>query len=160
MVDIPEILDSLKKTPLILENLVKRIPNEKLKLRRIPESWSIHEHACHIVDVQPLMNERFKVFIMDSKPTFESYFPGKIDSDSHLIKMNLEKSLHEFYNYREELFGLLENVQETYWRKKGEHGEYLEYTPYILLRHLLMHEYYHMYRIELLWLTVDAYLLK
>ena len=45
-----------------------------------------------------------------------------------------------------------------HWTRKAKHKEYIEYTPYIMLRHILMHDHFHMYRIEELWLTTDEFL--
>ena len=45
------------------------------------------------------------------------------------------------------------------WRKEATQPEYEYYTAKILLRHMLMHDNLHMYRIEQLWLTREVFLL-
>lgn len=42
--------------------------------------------------------------------------------------------------------------------RSARHPEYTLYTPYVMLRHMMMHDYLHMYRIEELWLTRPEYL--
>ena len=44
------------------------------------------------------------------------------------------------------------------WQKTATHPEYAQYSFYILVRHILMHDHWHMYRMEELWLTRDEYL--
>jgi uncharacterized damage-inducible protein DinB len=156
--DIDEILAGLSRSPKILAALLTNIPEEMLKVRRIPGKWSIHEHACHLVDVQPMLIERIKAFKHQEHPVFKPYLPGDTDSDAHLIQMALAEALPKFAVYRHELAGLVGTFQLDDLEKHGQHDEYTLYTPHILLRHILMHDHLHMYRIEELWLTTDAYL--
>ncbi|MFQ5606019.1 MAG: DinB family protein [bacterium] len=158
MNDLNDILDSLKRTPSILESLVKSIPGEMLKVRRVPGKWSIHEHACHIVDVQPMLIERCKTFLREEHPEFSPYIPGKTVLTSHLIDMNLETALEKFREDRNDLLELVQDVDECFWLKEAVHPEYTKYTPQIMFRHILMHEHFHLYRIEELWLTTEDFL--
>ncbi len=158
--EIGRTLHLLGESPAILRDLIARVPAELLKVRRVPGKWSIHEHACHIVDVQPVLLRRFERFRDEEMPHIPSYIPGSTDSSDHLIEMNLNMLLDDFHRLRSEMTAFLEKMPPTYWEKKAVHDEYTEYGPSILLRHLLLHDHVHMYRIEELWLTKDAYLPK
>jgi hypothetical protein len=72
--------------------------------------------------------------------------------------MNLIEALKEFKTLRSESIEIVKSLDDSIWEKEAEHPEYKIYTPYIMLRHLLMHDYFHMYKIEELWLTNDEYL--
>ena len=74
------------------------------------------------------------------------------------MDLNLEETLERFPAYREEMLSVVRDWPEEIWRRQAKHPEYEQYTPYILLRHVLMHDHFHMYRIEELWLTTDEYL--
>jgi hypothetical protein len=65
-----------------------------------------------------------------------------------------------FNQYREKQVSLLETADDITWQKTGRHPEYTLYSLYILARHILMHDHWHMYRMEELWLTRDEYLTK
>lgn len=156
--DIREVLTCLQRSPAILHALLSDIPEEMLKVRRIPGKWSIHEHACHLVDVQPMLIERIRTFKQEERPIFKPYLPGDTDSDAHLIQMTLEDTLPKFEAYRQEFVAITGTFLQEELDKRGQHDEYTVYTPRILLRHILMHDHLHMYRIEELWLTADAYL--
>jgi len=156
--DIEAIIHGLERTPGMLATLISSIPKDILKKRRNKDKWSIHELACHIVDVQPMLIQRFKKFKNEEHPVFKPYLPGKTVSKDHLLDLDLEAMLSKFKKYREELVGLVRGFSTEEWDKSGSHDEYEEYTPHILLRHVLMHDYFHMYRIEELWLTRDEYL--
>ena len=157
--EIEDILHDLEKSPGLLESLLSGIPVALRKKRRSKGKWSIHEHACHIVDVQPMLIQRFNQFKDEENPVFQPYLPGQTVSADHLLEMDLEERLPAFADLRQELIHLVRGFSQEEWEKNGIHDEYEKYTPRILLRHVLMHDFFHMYRIEELWLTRDAYLL-
>jgi uncharacterized damage-inducible protein DinB len=156
--EIEDILHGLEKAPGLLASLVRGIPEAMRKKIRIQGKWSIHEHACHIVDVQPMLIRRFHQFKEEEKPVFQPYLPGQTAAVDHLPEMDLEERLSTFAGLRQELIHLVRGFSQEEWEKTGLHEEYEMYTPRILLRHVLMHDFFHMYRIEELWLTRDAYL--
>lgn len=161
--DIRAILYCLAESPCILKSLIAGIPEELLKIRRIPNKWSIHEHACHLAEVQPMLLERLKRFKQEDEPDFQPYVPGATVTNEHLIRMNLGEQLQKFEEFRKEqiLFfrsSFVKIVEYAGLEKPGKHQEYSLYTPHILMRHILMHDHLHMYRIEEMWLTKDEYL--
>jgi uncharacterized damage-inducible protein DinB len=158
--EIAAILQGLERTPGLLVSLLDSIPAARRQKRRSKGKWSIHEHACHIVDVQPMLIRRFQQFKEEENPVFQPYLPGQTVSADHLLQMDLEKQLSAFPSLRRELIRLVKDFSPAEWEKKGHHEEYEIYTPRILLRHVLMHDFVHMYRIEELWLTREAYLPK
>jgi len=158
MDDIDYILSCLQKTPLILKNLLKNIPIEVLKTRRIPKKWSIHEHVCHLAQAEAMIIERFEQFKTIDYPTFNPYLPGKTVSADGLIDRDMQIEMEEFNKLRGTLLDLVSSFDNTVWSKPAKHPQYTEYDAYILLRHTLMHDHFHMYRIEELWLTKQEFL--
>lgn len=158
MNDIAPIIASLKEAPLILEGLLEQIPESLHKQRRIPGKWTIHEHACHLDVVQDMILERFRIFQEQEHPEFQGYMPGTNVSDAELINMNLRYSISAFHQKRNRLLELIATYDDTTWSKEASHPRYTEFTPLIFLRHVMMHDHFHMYRIEELWITRDEYL--
>jgi hypothetical protein len=74
--------------------------------------------------------------------------------------MSIDAALDQFARYRASQLLLLESADKTTWKKTASHPEYDHYSLYILTRHILMHDHWHMYRMEELWLTRDAYLTR
>ncbi len=74
--------------------------------------------------------------------------------------MKVAEALDQFARCRNEQLVLLDGANDVAWQKQATHPEYESYSLYILTRHTLMHDYWHMYRIEELWLTRDKYLTK
>jgi len=161
MQDIPELLQALRQTPKILQAFVKTIPKNKLALRRGEGFWTIAEHVSHLAEVQPMLLERFQRFIDEECPEFIPFVPDKVGEESAAPAcLSIADALQQFELYRQKQRMLLENAGDSIWQRTAKHPEYEAYSFYILARHVLMHDYWHMYRMEELWLTKDAYLTR
>ncbi len=159
MRDIRDLLEMLRRTPRILSEFVKTIPEDKLDLRRGEGFWTVAEHISHLAQVQPMLLERFERFMNDDHPEFVPYIPGKAKEEPDTPpRMTTAFALDQFTRYREKQLLLLESADDLTWKKTATHPEYEAYSLYILSRHVLMHDYWHMYRMEELWLARDAYL--
>jgi len=154
--DIPGIIAGLEATPAILRNLLRGIPQETLKARRIPTAWTIHEHACHIASGDRIgFIARYHQFIEEDCPAITP-LSGESFPKNYLMEMDLVQALEQFEIDRREVVGLARGADASIWAKTARHPEYSLYSPYIMLRHRLMHDHLHLYRIEELWLTRDA----
>ncbi|MFT7036897.1 MAG: hypothetical protein ACJA2S_005438 [Cyclobacteriaceae bacterium] len=158
MIDTKSLIDNLENGPVILQNLLCPIPQNLMKNRRKKGKWSIHEHACHIVKAEEVLLSRFEKFANEEMPFFDPYCAPNSGLDDSLLQLNLDKELERFVSSRSEMIKLIRGFHGSFWNKHGIHDEYVMYNPYILLRHALMHENFHMYRIEELWITKDEYL--
>jgi len=121
-------IEILAAAPDLLEELISEVPEEIRKVRRIKGKWSIHEHACHLAEAQRMIIGRFKRF-------------------------KQEKKLADFRKNRLVMIDILKNYTSEDWHNEGSHPEYTSINPLLWLRHVLMHDHFHMYRIEELLLT-------
>lgn len=158
MQECPDLIEGLKGSPLILLAFVQSIPEEKRHRRRGKGFWTIAEHVSHLAQVQPMLLERLQRFIDEDRPTFIPYIPDKEEAEDLPPVMETAAALESFARCRDEQLTVLDQADEDIWQKDGTHPEYDRYSFQILARHILMHDYWHMYRMEELWLTRDAYL--
>ena len=158
MQDILALLDCLKRSVPILSQLVQSIPEKKLHRRRGDDFWTPSEHLCHLAEVQPMMLGRLQRFMNEDHPEFVPFIPGEGEADERPAPMVAAEALSAFADIRDRQVTLLEAADGDVWRKTGSHPEYEQYSLHILVRHILMHDHWHMYRIEELWLTTDEYL--
>ncbi len=158
MKDIPDLLEGLKRSGHILRAFVHSIPNEKLNLRRGEGFWTIAEHVDHLAKVQPMLLKRIQRFMAEEKPVFVPYIPKDEPEDAPLSEISLTEALDAFDIGRVRQLDLLQGLDQQVWEKTATHPEYERYSLYILVRHILMHDHWHMYRMEELWLTKDEYL--
>ena len=160
MPDRIDILEGLLRSGSILEAFVRTIPAKNLNRIRAEGCWSIAEHVSHLAQVQPMLLERILRFMREDEPEFIPYIPGEDDAEERPPVVEMPAAFEAFNQYREKQVALLETADDFTWQKAGRHPEYALYSLYILARHILMHDHWHMYRIEELWLTQDAYLTK
>ncbi len=149
------IITVLEQSPQIIRGLIQSIPKDGLKIRRKAGKWSIHEHACHLAEAEAMIFKRFQVFKKSDKPKFTSYIPGKTVETTGLMTMDLGEALDQYEMIRKKLLELIMSFDAAIWGKPAIHPEYTEYNALILLRHTLMHDHFHMYRMEELWLTKE-----
>ena len=160
MNDIPDLLDGLGRSGHILSQFVNTIPADKMNLRRGEGFWTIAEHLSHLAQVQPMLLERLQRFMGEDRPEFVPYVPGSDEAEARPPHMEQKAALESFAHHREKQLALLKKADQADWQKIAIHPGFELYSLYILVRHILMHDHWHMYRMEELWLTRDAYLTK
>ena len=155
------LLEGLRQAPAILSAFVADIPEDKLDRRRGDGFWTIAEHLSHLAHVQPMLLERIQRFIDEERPEFVPYIPGEQeDEPATPERMAIDAALSQFSAIRTRQLSLLESAPDATWRKQAVHPEYDRYGFRILVRHILMHDHWHMYRMEELWLTNTPFLTR
>lgn len=146
--EIQTLLNALQETPRILKELISEIDSDLYKKEILNGKWSIHEHAAHVAvgDIYGFQ-KRLSEFKQQEKPIFEP-LSGDDFPKEFFLDLNLEETLNEFIKVRQETIRLAKGFEERDWHKEAVHPEYKRYTPYIMLRHLLMHDHAHLYKIE------------
>ena len=155
MSKIKAIISSLENSLEILPSVVGEISADNLKRRPQPEKWSAHEHACHLAEIHPMFFERLHLMLEQENPTIKPYFPDKHDEPDALINTDLDESLEKFAKDRKTLIEKLRKLSPEDWERTANHEEYSHYTIFIMFRHLALHDYIHIYRIEELLLKKD-----
>jgi len=105
-----------------------------------------------------MLLERLQRFLDEDRPEFVPYIPGDAEEEGRSLEMEMKAALAEFAQCRKLQVALLEKADDAAWEKTARHPEYDLYTLHILTRHILMHDHWHMYRMEQLWLTKDEFL--
>jgi hypothetical protein len=154
------LIDSLANNVRILEAFTSSIPEAALHERRRPDAWTVGEHLGHLAEVQPMLCDRIEAFGREERPAFTPYFPPEGESPSSgTAVVDPAAALAAFGRWRGRQVGLLSTMKASDWRKEAVHPEYRRYSLTILARHILMHDHWHMYRMEELWLTRDEFLM-
>ena len=66
--------------------------------------------------------------------------------------------IERFRSGRAAMLTLLKQARPEDWQRPARHPEYERYGLAVLARHVLLHDHWHMYRMEEVWLTTEAYL--
>ena len=135
--------------------LVRAVPLNILKRRPAPHVWSAHEHACHLAQVHPLFFSRLDLMLNHDQPIIKPYFPDVDEADDALLSVDLDDALTRFVDDRRSLVARLKTLTPDEWQRTAEHGEYNQYSVFIMFRHLALHDLMHAYQIEELLLKKD-----
>ena len=145
---IESILLALEETPRLLKELISEIEPELYKTEIVKGKWSIHENATHVaVGDNYGFQKRLEQFKVEIEPAIEP-LSGDNFEKNFFIDLNLDKVVNDFFEVRKRTIDLAKSFDKDDWNKKAIHPEYKTYTPYIMLRHLLMHDHSHLYKIE------------
>jgi uncharacterized damage-inducible protein DinB len=146
-------LDNNKK---ILRQFVARMTEQELD-RRIKDYWTIYEHVDHLVVCQKMYIGRIEQFMTEKNPVMKPYTPDdkpKAEGGAKSVK----ELIAEYCSLRDKQIKLVKKAKKEVWEKTGSHEEYEKYTFEILIRHMLVHDSYHMYRMEELWIMKEQYI--
>jgi uncharacterized damage-inducible protein DinB len=158
--DDQKLIDALELNSGILERFVLQIAEDRLHRKRGEGVWSVYEHLHHLVLVQPLMFKRIRLFKNEEKPLIRPYVPGPEEEKERTVKRPASELIRTFGEWRRKQAELARSCGPEAWAKTGTHPEYDQYSLEILLRHILTHDGWHMYRMEEIWLAKDEALTK
>jgi hypothetical protein len=142
------VVASLESAPAIIVPLVREVPPAILKRRPKLGKWSAHEHACHLATVNPITLARLDLMLTKQMPQIVPYYPSSEEKNGALLKVDLEEAMERFSSDRQRLVQRLRGLSAEDWRREADHGEYAQYSVFIMFRHLAMHDMFHAYRIE------------
>jgi len=140
----------------ILKQFVSVISVEDIN-KRINDYWTIYEHIDHLVVCQKMLLGRIELFISEENPIIKPYNPDVKPEINNGMKSAAEL-VQEFCELRDKQIKLLKTADRHVWKKQGTHDEYKKYTFEILLRHILVHDSFHMFRMEELWIMKEQYI--
>jgi uncharacterized damage-inducible protein DinB len=149
-------LKTFELLPSIIEAYFGNIPEAILDRRRSDSSWTIREHLYHIVGVQEMLLGRMQKIKSEENPVIQPYFPDK-ETDGSALYASVQKAFEQYHRLRRSQLLLAGQLDDTELGREAKHREYTNYNLAILINHMIFHEYWHMYRIEELWLIRDEY---
>ena len=140
-------LERLKTQHEVIEVLISGLSDEELRLRPIPDKWSVHENIAHLTCYQPRVLARTKKILSEDIPSFESYIPEEDPNFSQFLSISVEELLTHLESIRIELVKLVSNLGDEQLKRTGTHSKFgkmniLEWTEFFLL-----HEAHHIYTI-------------
>jgi DinB superfamily len=145
---------ALENNKKMLRQFVGRMTEQEIN-NRIKDYWTIYEHIDHLVVCQKMLFGRIEQFINEETPVMKPYTP---DDKPKTGKASVEKLIQEFYVYRDKQIKSIKKAKKGVWEKIGKHEEYSKYSFEILIRHILLHDSWHMLRMEELWIMKEAFI--
>ena len=153
-----ELIQSLDNNIRILADFVRSVPSGRLHITRRDGCWSIYQHVHHLSEVQKVIHLRLGQFLADGPQTIVPINPDKATDSLADISSPLESLLENFAAWRGKQLEIIRSAPDAIWTREIHHPEYEKYSFAIMVRHALLHDAFHMHRIEELWLLRDEYL--
>jgi hypothetical protein len=150
------LIDTFEKLPGIVADYVARIPDADRIRSRGEGIWPVKEHIYHIAGVQEMLYGRMVLIRDRENPVITPYFPQN-EGDRGEKFPSVEKALAHYAEYRKKQLTLIGELRTADLEREARHEEYTQYTIPLLINHMVFHEYWHMYRIEEIWLTRDGF---
>jgi len=150
------LLKTFQALPEIIQTYFTNIPENLLDKKRNENSWTIREHLYHIVNVQEMLYLRMLKIKDEESPIITPYFPEN-ELEAVIPYESIKQAFLYYKEIREKQISLINQLAESDFKKEAKHDEYTRYNIPIIINHMIFHEYWHMYRIEDIWLTRDEY---
>ncbi len=147
------LIDALELGPRLLAELVSAIPEPALNRKRGEGYWTIFEHLLHLVETQEVLMARLEMFRDQPNPVITPYTPTRVAGKGTPTAAGLVEA---FARWREKQVRLIRGVSDDVWRRTAVHPEYESYGFELLVRHIALHDGFHLARIEDLWLLKDG----
>jgi len=140
-----ETLQTFLDLPIVFTEFLALIPDDKLDRKRGDPVWTIREHFYHLVDVQEMLLGRILKIKNETNPLIEAFFPENEEISAYV---DINEALTSYRTLREKQYNVVKNLSKKELEKRGIHKGYELYTIPVIVRHMIAHEYWHMYRME------------
>ena len=141
------LIEALGNAGGILRDLVNSVPAEKLGARPREGIWSILQHIHHLALTQIMLGRRIQSFLTDPHPKIVPFVPEGDNAPKNIGKSAAEL-LQKYDTHRQKQISDIRSAPDDVWNKSADHPEYEIYDFDILVRHILLHDFFHIYRIE------------
>lgn len=120
----PRFIRSLKKTPIILDYVLKRVNHTAAHtMTDGPEGWSIVQVVCHLRDFEEIFYTRARLMIEQERPALPAFDHLALAVERDYQGQDLRAALREFAERRRQHVALLEGLNESQWWRSGVHAE-------------------------------------
>jgi hypothetical protein len=153
-----DLLESLEKNISIIFAFVGSMKNDRVMKRRDENYWSIYDHIKHLALTQIMLYKRVEKFINEDTPSIVPFLPEEKAALEEDNSKPISVLMRSYEKWRKKQIELIRATEGEIWDKEALHPEYEKYTFEILIRHILLHDSFHMYRMEEIWILRDGFL--
>jgi hypothetical protein len=144
-------LSLLEKTPILLETLLRDLPEELLHWKPAADRWSIAEVLGHLVDIELVYADRTRRMVTEDAPELRKYqgSPAVVIGDEELAS-GLE-ILAYFVKTRRSTAILLRSIPADSGARSATHSELGPFMLYEMLNEWASHDLGHLRQIAELY---------
>jgi hypothetical protein len=136
------------EAPRLIAELVKGVPEAKLRERPLPEKWSITEIIAHLAEDELVTSWRYRQMIESSGCALASFDQDQWSRLGDYRSWKFLDALDMFALLREANLRMLRNLSTDEWDRFGVHAERGRISVRDLARHMAGHDMNHVDQIR------------
>jgi len=148
---IQQALALLEKTAILLETLLRGLPEDLLHWKPAPERWSIAEVLGHLADIEQLYADRTRRMVTEDMPRLQRFEPAKTEGRGDAMLANAAENLEVFHRARRATLVLLRSIPPDSGERRAVHSELGEITLREMLHEWASHDLGHLRQIAELY---------
>ncbi len=137
------IIDRLRSHLQELQSFSNGLTEEQLKERPATGSWSIHEIAMHLVELQDVYVEQMARMLVEKQPVIIPHVCTH--TNGSYLSLCFPEQIRSYMEQRKTLTSLLQSLDDKQWRREGNHPDVKNYTVEKCMESLMRHEEHHLY---------------
>ncbi|CAN5781512.1 hypothetical protein BH23CHL5_BH23CHL5_26630 [soil metagenome] len=142
-----ELIDQLRKTPLILQGLVLWMPEDAPPIRLSDDDWSVLEIIGHLIDAERRAIARIALLQAEEIPNLEGYDPDALVKSNDYQSVSLKKLVENFVLLRLERIQALEQLGDKEWLRTARIDQLGMVTMLQITAHMCWHDMNHLAQI-------------
>src|SRR5258706_10258405 len=107
----PYFVERMRATPLIIENISSKIPEDKLR-KRINNAWSIKEHIGHLIDLEELHEARLDQLMANMNVLLPADMTNKKTNLAEHNSTDTKLLINDLYTVRKHFIERLEKLED------------------------------------------------
>lgn len=139
----PYLMPTVEFGPLIVQRLVRDIPESKWDEQTGPDRFTLREAVAHLADWEPIWLERFKKGLESPGARIVVYDEGQIAIDRDYASRNANKEADRFIQGRKVVVELLRSMTPDQFKITIDHPERGIISLEDMANMLLGHDMYH-----------------
>lgn len=134
--------------PRIAAELIAGVPEQVLRLRPLPDKWSIGEIIAHLAEDELVSSWRYRQMIENSGCALPGFDQDEWARLGDYASWKPSDALHLFRLLREANLRMLNQLTADEWARSGVHAERGKITVKDLARHMAGHDINHLDQIQ------------
>lgn len=141
----------LEKTPILLETMLRDLPEDLLRWKPAPERWSIADVIGHLADLEEVYADRTRRIVTEDNPMLQKYdATGTVVIGDYTRGSALE-NFASFARTRRATIILLRSIPADSGEREATHSELGNFTLHQMLSEWASHDLGHLRQIAELY---------
>ncbi|MHB8500876.1 MAG: DinB family protein [Candidatus Acidiferrales bacterium] len=141
----------LEKTPILLETMLRDLPEELMRWKPAPERWSIAEVLGHLADLEAVYADRTRRIVTEDIPMLEKYDAARTVVIGDYARGSASENLAFFTRTRRSTVILLRSIPADAGEREAMHSELGNITLHQMLSEWASHDLGHLRQIAELY---------